>query len=186
MNTPKFYNKNSYHHLYNRGANKNAIFFEDSDYRYFLRKLKEYKEKYSIGINCFCLLPNHFHLFAKQMTNNHTIGKFISDLTNAYTRGTNKKYNRTGVLFEGKTKSKWIADESYFLWLCKYILNNPVKANLVNQPEEWEYSSAKEYFDLPTQNLTDKVEMLNKFNSIDEFISFIKEEKMKFDYSLLF
>ena len=186
MDTPKFYNMNSYHHLYNRGVNKETIFFEDNDYKYFLRKMKEYKEKYSIRINCFCLLPNHFHLFAKQLTIEYTIGKFIGDLINAYTRGTNKKYGRTGVLFEGKTKSKLIVNESYFIWLCKYILNNPVKAGLVNQPEEWEYSSAREYIDSANVNLTDIKEILSRYKSIDEFISFIKTGEIKFDYELLF
>ena len=186
MDIPKFYNMNSFHHLYNRGVNRATIFFEDNDYKYFLRKMKEYKEKYSIRINCFCLLPNHFHLFAKQLTNKYTIGKFIGDLGNAYTRGTNKKYDRTGVLFEGKTKTKLITDESYFIWLCKYILNNPVKAGLVNQPEDWEYSSAKEYFNSTIVNLTDTKEILNRYESIYEFISFIKTEEVRSDYSLLF
>ena len=186
MDTPKFYNMNSYHHLYNRGVNRDTIFFEDKDYAYFLRKMKEYKEKYSVMINCYCLLPNHFHLFVKQLTNVHPIGKFIGNLTNAYTKGTNKKYGRTGVLFQGRTKGKLIADEDYFIWLSKYILNNPVKARLVNQPEEWKYSSAKEYFELTNSNLTDKDEILKRFDTIDEFVSFIKTEKVKFDYSLLF
>src|SRR3990172_2060434 len=146
MDIPKFYNMNSYHHLYNRGVNKGTIFFDDNDYKHFIRKMKEYKEKFLIEILCFCLLPNHFHLFVKQLTNEHTIGKFIGDLTNAYTKGTNKKYKRTGVLFEGKTKSKLVADENYFIWLCKYIINNPVKSGLSNQPEEWKFSSAAEYF----------------------------------------
>ncbi len=177
---------NSYHHLYNRGVNKGAIFFEDKDYKYFLRKAKEYKQKYSITIICYCLSPNHFHLFVKQLTNEYTIGKFIGNLTNAYTKGTNKKYDRTGVLLQGRSKSKLITDENYFIWLCKYILNNPIKAGLVNQPEEWEYSSAKEYFGLTNSGITDKDEMLKRFDSIDEFVSFIKTEKVKFDYSLLF
>jgi len=186
MEIPKFYNMNSFHHLYNRGVNKNKIFFEDNDYIYFLRKMKEYKEKYFIKIMCFCLLPNHFHLFVRQMTSTHTIGKFVGDLTNAYTRGTNKKYGRDGVLFQGRTKSKLIIEESYFLWLCKYILNNPVKAGLVKQPEEWSYSSAKDYFELSELCITDTEEMLTRFKCIEEFISFIKTEKAKFDYSLLF
>jgi len=186
MEKQKAYYKNTYHHLYNRGVNKATIFFEDSDYKYFLRKMKEYKEKYFIQIICYCLLPNHFHLFTKQLTDEHTPGKFIGDLTNAYTKGTNKKYDRTGVLFQGKTKSKLIDDESYFVWLCKYILNNPVKAGVAIKPEGWEYSSANEYFGMTSLNITDKKEMLKRFNSIEEFASFIKIKEVEFDYSLFF
>ena len=177
---------NSYHHLYKRGVNKDIIFFEDSDYKYFIRKMKEFKEKYKIRIICFCLLPNHFHLFVKQLTNDYTVGKFISDLTNAYTKGTNKKYNRTGVLLGGKTKSKMITDESYFVWLCNYIINNPVKAGLVKHPDKWEYSSASDYFNSINSNLTFTKEILDKFNSPDEFKEFIKNNKTKFDYAIFF
>lgn len=186
MDLPKFYNMNSSHHLYNRGVNKDKIFFDDNDYRFFIKKMKEYKEKHFIKIICFCLLPNHFHLFVKQLTIEHTIGKFIGDLTNAYTKGINKKYGRTGVLLEGRTKSKIITDETYFLWLCKYILLNPVNARLVSQPEEWNYSSAKEYFGSIDSNITDTEEILNKFNSAKDFVEFIKNERTNFDYSILF
>jgi len=186
MEIPKFYNINSYHHLYNRGVKRDKIFLDDSDYKYFIRKMKEYRTKYLIEVICFCLLPNHFHLFVKQLTNEYTIGKFIGDLTNAYTRGTNKKYGRLGVIFESKTKSKLITDETYFIWLCKYILNNPVKAGLAIKPEGWEYSSANEYFGMTSLNITDKKEMLKRFNSIEEFTSFIKIKEVEFDYSLFF
>jgi len=186
MEEPKKYYANTYHHLYNRGVNKSKIFFDNNDYQYFLRMVKKYKEKYSINILCYCLLPNHFHLFAKQLMNDFTIGKFVGDLTNAFTKGMNKKYNRSGALFQGKTKSKFVDDESYFLWLCKYILNNPVDAELVTQPEDWNYSSAKKYFGLEEDNLTEVKEIMNRFDSSDDLIHFIKTEEKKFDYSVLF
>jgi REP element-mobilizing transposase RayT len=177
---------NSHHHLFNRGVNKNKIFFDDADYDYFMKKMKKYKEKYAIRINCFCLLPNHFHLFVKQSTIEKSIGKFIGDLTNTFTKGMNKKYSRSGVLLQGKTKSKLITDEEYYLWLCKYILNNPVKAGLVDKPEEWKYSSAQEYLGVLDSNLTDTEDILKRFNSKNEFISFISYDERKFDYSILF
>lgn len=186
MNVPKLYNKNSYHHLYNRGANKGLIFLDENDYKFFLKKIKEFQEKYSIGINCYCLLPNHFHLFAKQLSDEHPLGKFIGDLTNSYTKAINKKYSRTGVLFQGRTKSKLIIDENYFTWLYKYILCNPVKAGLVNHIEEWEYSSAKEYMGLSSTGITQTSEILNRFNSVIDFKDFIISEEKKFDYSIFF
>ncbi len=184
--TPKLYNMNSYQHLYNRGVNKENIYWDNKDYKYFLRKMKEYKEKYLIRIICYCLLPNHFHLFVKQLSNDFTIGKFISDLANSYTKGTNKKYNRTGVLFEGRTKSRIVADENYFVWLCKYILNNPVNARLVINPDEWEYSSAKEYYNADDSTQTYTREILSRFSSPKEFNLFIRNQKAKFDYAIFF
>ncbi len=130
-------------------------------------------------------MPNHFHLFVKQTTGNG-ISEFIRDLINAYTRGTNHRYNKKGFLFEGKTKSKIIAEQEYFLWLCKYILNNPVSSGLVMNPEEWEYSSTKEYFGMKQSDITDTEEVLNKYKNITEFKSFINSSIKSFDYSILF
>lgn len=186
MEKQKHYNKNSYHHIYNRGVNRALIFFEQSDYDFFIKKLNEYRNKYLIDILCYCLLPNHFHLFAKQLSDEYTIGKFVGDLTNSFTKGINKKYNRSGVLFQGKNKSKLITDESYFIWLCKYILNNPVKAGLVKEPEFWQHSSAKKYLNVNQTDLTNTIEILSRFNSLKEFEHFIKDMQTQFDYSKLF
>jgi len=77
------YKKDTYHHLYNRGANKLDIFHDDGDYKYFLRRLKHYSEKYSISILCYCLMPNHFHFFVKQNTAEISTGKMIGNLINS-------------------------------------------------------------------------------------------------------
>ena len=75
-------------------------------------------------------MPNHFHLFVWQTVQDKPISKFISDLINSYTKSINKKYKRSGVLFEGETKNKVIYDERTFPSLTKYIFLNPVRANL--------------------------------------------------------
>ncbi|MCK7526229.1 MAG: transposase [Ignavibacteriales bacterium] len=134
MDKPRNFYINTFHHLYNRGAFQQKIFFETNDYEYFLRKLKEYKDKYSIKILSYCLIPNHFHLFVKQTLEEQTISNFISGLTNSYTKVIlNTKYKRNGILFSGKTRSKQIEDDSYFKWVVKYILENPkLKPKLLN------------------------------------------------------
>jgi REP element-mobilizing transposase RayT len=178
---PKPYFKNTYHHLYNRGVNKQKIFFDDKDYLFFLRRLGEYKEKYKISVLSYCLMPNHYHLFVKQLTQKHKVGKFIGDLTNSYTKATNKRYNRSGVLFAGPNKSILIKNQNYFIWLVKYILMNPVEAGLVSKPEEWRYSSARDFYGFRNGKLPDKKEILSQFHSIEHFKSFI-ESKDDFDY----
>jgi REP element-mobilizing transposase RayT len=101
MNKEKKYYKDTYHHRYNRGANKANIFFEKEYYLHFLRKMKHYCNKYNIKILAYCLMTNHFHLFIKQ----------TSDCP--------------------ASKSKLIEDEAYFIWVIKYILENPVEAKMV-------------------------------------------------------
>lgn len=185
MDKPRNFNKNTFHHLYNRGAFQQKIFFEKNDYEYFLRKLKEYKNKHAIKILSYCLMPNHFHLFVNQTTEEQTISKFISGLTNSFTKGINNKYNRTGVLFDGKTKSKLIDDDSYFKWVIKYILENPVKAKIVYRYNEYNFSSAKEMVDNIKTGITDVNELLTYFDSIESFKDFMRDEKQKSDYELL-
>ena len=128
MDKPRNYYKDTFHHLYNRGANKQPIFFEKANYIYFLKRLRYYKDKYEIELLAYCLMPNHFHLFVRQLKEEFSITEFISALLNSYTKSINKNYKRSGTLFEGKTKSKQILDDTYFKWVIKYILENPVKA----------------------------------------------------------
>ncbi len=183
MEKDRFFYKDTFHHLYNRGANKETIFYDREDYIFFLRKIRLYKEKHKISILCYCLMPNHFHLFVKQLTDEMPVGKFISDLTNSYTKSINKKYKRSGVLFQGRTRNKHIDKQEYFIWLCKYILLNPINAKLVNNIEDWEFSSAKDYFGLRKGSLADKNEIMANFLSQREFINFIKEPTEKYEHT---
>ncbi len=175
MNSPRNFEIDTYHHLYNRGVNKNKIFFNENDYLYFLKKLLEYKQKYKIEILAYCLMPNHFHLFIHQTTKEKLGSAFVGNLTNSYTKTINKKYKRTGVLFESRTKNKIVFDERAFKFVVKYILLNPVRAQLVNNYGDYKYSSAKELLDVVNESITDK-NILKYFSSIKVFNEFILQE----------
>lgn len=176
MNLPRFFLEDTYHHLYNRGVNKEIIFFDLNDYYFFQRRLLKYKLKYSIKILCYCLIPNHFHVFVWQTVHDKPLSKFISDLINSYTKSINKKYKRSGVLFEGETKNKVIYDERSFPDLTKYILLNPVRANLYNSFEEYEFSSAKEFMNIRNYNVTDNI-IMNYFAGIETFKEYVLSEE---------
>jgi hypothetical protein len=126
-------------------------------------------------------MPNHFHLFVRQSSKNNPIGKFIGNLLNSYTKSINKKYNRSGVLFEGKTKSKIVYDENAFPILTKYILLNPVRAKMCNNFYDYEYSSGKELMGISEATITNKI-ILDYFNDVKEFEEYINhEEEIDFD-----
>ena len=182
MDKPRNFYKNTFHHIYNRGSFQEKIFYDKADYEYFLRKLLEYKNKYFIEILCYCLMTNHYHLFIKQTKDEFSTSKFIADLSNSFTKGINKKYKRSGVLFEGKTKSRIIKDESYFKWLVKYILENPLKATLSDNYLEYEYSSAKEIMGLKKPVITSVTELLSFFDSKKSFNEFMMDENQKYSY----
>ena len=184
VNKPRLFQADTYHHLYNRGANKQEVFFDIKDYNYFREKLLLYKLKYEIEILCYCLMPNHFHFFVRQTKKDKPIGKFIGDLINSYSKTINKKYRRSGILFEGRTKNKIVYDENAFPILTKYILLNPLRAKLCGSFYEYEYSSAKELMGLSIKGITDKI-ILNYFTDLNEFKKFILLEK-EIDLNLIY
>ncbi|OIO23416.1 MAG: hypothetical protein AUJ54_01710 [Ignavibacteria bacterium CG1_02_37_35] len=182
MDKERNYYKNTFHHLYNRGANKALIFYERENYLYFLRRMKHYRAKFSINILAYCLMPNHFHLFVEQTTDEFSISMFISSLLNSYVKSVNKKYVRSGTLFESKTKSKQIDEEAYVKWVIKYILENPVQAGLAESISDWEFSNAKDLLSLRDGTLTDINYVKSFFQSKEIMIEFLTDKKVKTSY----
>ena len=182
MEKKRNYYKNTYHHLYNRGANKALIFYEKENYLYFLRRTKFYSQKYKIKILSYCLMPNHFHIFLKQTTDEFSISLFISLLLNSYVKSINQKYKHSGTLFESKTKSKHIEDETYFKWVIKYILENPVHAALADNICGWEFSNARDLTGMRNGNLTDVKYVESFFQSRKAMIEFLTDKSIKTVY----
>ncbi|MEN8194793.1 MAG: transposase [Bacteroidota bacterium] len=182
MDKSRNFYKDTYHHLYNRGALKSNIFNDRDDYILFLKRLRYYKIKYKIQILVYCLMSNHFHFFVKQITHTHSISNFVSDLSNSYTKSFNKKYVKNGVLFEGRIKSKHITDEHYFKWIIKYILENPVKAKLVENIYDWEFSNAKDLLKLRNGTLSDVEEVYSYFDSFESMKEFLVDKSIKVNY----
>lgn len=128
-------------------------------------------------------MPNHFHIFLKQTTEESLISFFISSLLNSYVKSINQKYEHSGTLFESKTKSKQIEDETYFVWIIKYILDNPVKANLSENICDWEFSNAQDLIGKRNGNLTDVKYVESFFQSRESMIEFLLDKKIKNTYN---
>ena len=134
------FQERGHYHINNRGLQKKKIFFDREDYMYFLKKMFEYKDKFSIEVIFYCLMPNHFHLVTRQNTGVGTI-QFISMVQLLYAKYFNKKYGRKGQLFEGRYRPKVIKDQKYMMQFIRYLMENPVRAGLVKKPEDWEFLS---------------------------------------------
>lgn len=170
----KFYYANTYHHIYNRGALRSKIFFDKDDYNYFLHRLKKHADKNKIEILAYCLMSNHFHLCVKQNTDICTVGKFIGDLQNGFTKFINKKYNRSGVVFQGPAKAKYLTDKSYYKPVIEYILLNSVTAKLVKSASDWSYSSAYEITNNLNYKITSIDELMHIYGSPENLLDAIK------------
>ncbi len=149
MKRPVFVN-DQFYHIFNRGADKRDIFTDEQDYRRFLfsmkgfndinstlnfyrrlnvrsrTSLKPIKQEPLVKILCYCLMPNHFHLVARQLEENG-ITSFMRKIGTGYTNYFNQKYKRSGVLFQGKFKSILIEGDEYLNYLIQYIDLNPLE-----------------------------------------------------------
>ena len=133
-----------YYHIYNRGANRERIFFNQENYAHCLRLVRKYSQEYQIAIIAYCLMPNHYHFLLRQ-DGETLISHFIGVLFNAYAQALNRENGRSGALFEGRFKDVHIDNYAYLLHLCRYIHGNPVKAGLVPMPEAWAFSNYLEW-----------------------------------------
>jgi putative transposase len=133
-----------YCHVYNRGCNRENIFVTADNYAYLLRQVKRILPGSLISIIAYCLLPNHYHFFARADTDD-AISRFIQRLFSGYMQAFNKQQKRSGTLFEGRAKSVEVTDDLYAVHLCRYIHLNPVAAGLAQRPEDWPYSNYLEW-----------------------------------------
>ena len=169
---------NQIFHVYNRGNQRQTIFFERAHYLFFLRKVRIYLRPYC-SILAYCLLPNHFHFLIKtnaltvapaEALRRHTdqpkvdMNNFahgMKMLLSAYTKGVNKQLGLTGSLFTQNTRARQVSSErsteDYSLFCFHYIHQNPATAHLVEDLARWEYSSFPDYAGLRNGTLCDMV-----------------------------
>ncbi|OGE03679.1 hypothetical protein A3B51_00870 [Candidatus Curtissbacteria bacterium RIFCSPLOWO2_01_FULL_41_18] len=151
---PRFIFNNAFYHVFNRGINKQPIFFTHRDYQYFLRKLGDLKNLYDHSLYAFCLMPNHFHLSIQ--TRKVPISKIMASIGTSYSMYFNRTYNHLGPVFQNRFRSILIENDSYFLKLSQYIYLNPVKAGLISDPLVYPYSSIREALGKDSLNFLDQ------------------------------
>ena len=162
------YSNTGVYHIILRGIDKQDIFYDDQDRNVFKKIIKITSDIYKYKVYCYCLMNNHIHLVIRIKDN--FLSKGIQSIEIRYLRYFNKKYERTGGLFEDRFKSKTVENKEYFLNLCRYVHRNPEKA-LIEKVENYKWSSYIEY--IGTEELIDKSVLLYYFeNNIEEFKKF--------------
>jgi putative transposase len=177
-----------YYHIYNRGNNRQSIFFQPENYLYFLSKVKKYLVPLA-KITAYCLMPTHYHILARVelpqisefstnldvslSTDAEVFGAKISNammrLSVSYTKAINKRFSRVGSLFQGQFHAKPIKNYSHLLNLCAYIHVNPVKDGLAALPEDWIYSNYLEWLGRRDGSLVDREFIQEHFGSPVEY-----------------
>jgi len=127
------------YHITNRGNDKKAVFKDDQDRETFLKILAFVNKRYHWLCHSYCLMDNHYHLMIETPDGNLSLG--MRQLNGVYTQARNKRHNKTGHLFQGRYKAIVIQKDSHLLEVCRYVVLNPVRAKMVEKPEEWKWSS---------------------------------------------
>jgi putative transposase len=197
---------NQIYHIYSRSIAKFVVFNNQNEYSRILNIIKLYRHvnfnyKYSrfialepqnqfsiiedlesennhlVEIIAYCLMPTHIHLILKQ-TVDFGISKYMSNILNCYSRYFNVKHGRIGPLWSGRFKNVLVNDDEQLLHLSRYIHLNPVSANLINDINDWQFSSYYEY-------IGDKHDLCNFKDLIDfnskEYKKFVSDRR---DYQM--
>jgi putative transposase len=171
------------YHIYNRGNNKQTIFFNPANYNYFLSRISNDWQP-ACEIIAWCLMPNHFHLMIKTTEKSceeissyggkpmQLLARKIGLTLSSYAQYINRQNKTTGSLFQQKTKAKCISSPvtgqttlrrgptvsspSYIINCMNYIHQNPLKAKLVTKMEDWPYSSFAVYAGLTESQMCNK------------------------------
>src|SRR6266851_8766257 len=131
------------YHVIVRGNERKAVFRDDADRARYLKRLAYYREKFSFQLLAYCLLDNHLHLAIE--TGSEPLSRIMAGLQSSYTQYFNWRHDRVGHLFQGRYKAFLVEEDPYALVLVRYIHENPVKARVVERPEQYEWSSDRFY-----------------------------------------
>ena len=127
-------------HVIQRGNNRQACFYSELDYHFYLDCMKKAADKFNCAVHAYVLMTNHVHLLVTEQAQ-YGISQMMQSVGRRYVRYINNTFQRTGTLWEGRYKSSLVQDEHYLLTCYRYIELNPVRARIVETPEDYKWSS---------------------------------------------
>jgi putative transposase len=128
-----------YYHVISRGVERRDVFLETEDFEQFMDILQNVRKNYHIALHAFCLMNNHYHLLLE--THDENISEAMRVLNSHYAAWFNRKYSRSGHLWQGRYKSYILFDDEHFWNVVKYIERNPVAATIVECIDNYPYQS---------------------------------------------
>ncbi len=159
------------YHVTQRGNYRQIVFESDSDYRQYLAWLEEYSKKYSLDIWSYCLMSNHIH-FVCVPRNDNSLSRTINTLHMRYSQYYNRKKGVTGHLWQGRYHSS-ILDERHLYAAIRYVEKNPVRAGLVQKPEDYKWSSARGHCGIVSDDILSNT--CHLCNEIDNWSQYLRE-----------
>lgn len=127
------------YHVTARGDRREAIYLGDEDREAFLELLGEVCRRFNWTVHAYCLMSNHYHLLVE--TPDANLSKGMRQLNGVYTQRFNRSHHRVGHVFQGRFKGILVQKDAYLLELTRYVVLNPVRAGMVEDAEDWRWSS---------------------------------------------
>lgn len=129
------------HHVRHQGHNRQPLFVEHADYRFFLNCLAEWKSNLGCKIYAYCLMTNHVHIVVDPAHASENLGLLMKRVAGKYTRRVNRIEKRSGTVWNGRYKSSPIETDAYLMACCRYVELNPVRVRMVDSPGDYAWSS---------------------------------------------
>jgi putative transposase len=131
-------------HVVNRGARRGVLFEDSRDYTAFEDLLGTAVARGNVALFAYCLMPNHWHLLLSPEADG-ALSRFMHWLTTTHARRwqTHRGMDGQGAVYQGRFKAIPVASDHHFLWVCRYVERNPLRASLVDRAEEWRWSSLR-------------------------------------------
>ena len=161
---PRARSSSGIYHIILRGINRQRIFEDDEDRLKLIKDFAKYKEISQCRIFAYCFMDNHIHILLQE--SKEPISMTIQRVSSSYVNWYNRKYERCGHLFQERFKSEAVETDQYFLTVLRYIHQNPIKAKIVSDAADYEWSSYSEY--MWGGGITDKEYVLNMFSERNE------------------
>ena len=149
---------NGCYHIIVRGNQKKEVYKEKEDYKKYLDILRRAKKKYEILLYAYCLMPTHPHLLIESRIG-RAISSFMHWINRGYTAYFNAKYEKVGHLWQGRFISKPILKGRYLINCANYIEENPVRAKLVGDIADYEWSSYRERCLMTEKSILDEIKI---------------------------
>ena len=127
-------------HIIQRGHDRQACFYAYADYQFYLRHLEEQAIDHGCLVHAYVLMTNHVHLLATP-DSRYGVSLLMKNLNQRYVQYVNGVYGRSGTLWGGRFKSCLTETDNYALACYRYIELNPVRANMVEHPTQYRWSS---------------------------------------------
>jgi putative transposase len=162
------------HHITQRGNYKQDTFLERSDYEYYLAWLEKYRRKYMLAILAYCLMPNHVHLVVVPEKQD-SLARTLRICHTRYSVYFNKKNSVNGHLWQCRFYS-CILDERHLYAAIRYVENNPVRDKLVQNAEDWEWSSARAHLNVGRINNIVSLCDIKQFIEIEDWENYLRSE----------